>query len=202
MTTTPPNPEQSTTSAGLIKIEVGGVGEKSYKSIDNLTWDNVPGFAILTGLNGVGKTQLLELLAYRLTDTLHPRDGHAIEIVVTITGDKYASGDIAYLPASGAFAGDAAVGIAQMQNIKREIYDQLQPHNIRQNIQLRARRARLERFFGVSDLNHVNREDFIKGLPDDYTFLLEDEDVITGLAHHFVAYRLRYAERLKKSTAG
>ena len=30
----------------------------SYKSISNVVWDNIPGFAILTGRNGSGKTQI------------------------------------------------------------------------------------------------------------------------------------------------
>jgi recombinational DNA repair ATPase RecF len=33
------------------------------KSIQNLTWKNIPDFAVITGLNGSGKTQLLEAIA-------------------------------------------------------------------------------------------------------------------------------------------
>lgn len=41
-----------------LTIEIGGAGSKAFKSIDELIWANIPPFAILTGLNGSGKTQL------------------------------------------------------------------------------------------------------------------------------------------------
>jgi len=68
-------------------IQVGGPNSRPYKSIDHVIWNNVPPFAVLTGLNGSGKTQLLELLAYRLTNTTHPQLGDLRDIPVTITGD-------------------------------------------------------------------------------------------------------------------
>ena len=37
-----------------------------YKSLSNLYWDDIPSLAIVTGLNGVGKTQFLSLLAAEL----------------------------------------------------------------------------------------------------------------------------------------
>lgn len=36
--------------------------EGEYKSIKNFKWNNIPSLAILTGLNGSGKSQLLELI--------------------------------------------------------------------------------------------------------------------------------------------
>ena len=38
--------------------------EGQYGSISDLKWLEVPPFAVLTGVNGAGKTQLLEVLAH------------------------------------------------------------------------------------------------------------------------------------------
>ena len=39
--------------------------EGQYKSISSLDWHGIPPFAVITGANGAGKTQLLELIAHR-----------------------------------------------------------------------------------------------------------------------------------------
>ncbi|EMO62625.1 hypothetical protein LEP1GSC133_1794 [Leptospira borgpetersenii serovar Pomona str. 200901868] len=43
----------------IIAIETN---PKGYKSLKNFKWENIPDFAVITGLNGSGKTQLLEAL--------------------------------------------------------------------------------------------------------------------------------------------
>jgi hypothetical protein len=40
-----------------LTIEIKLDGSQGYKSIRELVWDGVPPFAILTGVNGSGKTQ-------------------------------------------------------------------------------------------------------------------------------------------------
>jgi hypothetical protein len=46
--------------------------EGQHGSISNLEWPDVPPFAVITGVNGAGKSQLLEVLAYSY-DALQPR---------------------------------------------------------------------------------------------------------------------------------
>jgi len=48
------------------------VVEGQYGSISELEWRGIPPLAILTGINGSGKTQLLEILAYTF-GALRPR---------------------------------------------------------------------------------------------------------------------------------
>ncbi len=38
-----------------------------YKSITNFEWSNIPPFAVITGPNGVGKSQLLKLINTKLS---------------------------------------------------------------------------------------------------------------------------------------
>lgn len=63
-----------------MKIEV----IKVYNSVDPFVWDNVPPLSIITGLNGAGKSQLLELI----------RTKH--EIVQRDDGINYKTEDIAF----------------------------------------------------------------------------------------------------------
>lgn len=50
--------------------------KKAYKSITSLKWENIPMFTILTGVNGSGKSQLLQLLSEHLNQT----GGNILEI--------------------------------------------------------------------------------------------------------------------------
>src|SRR6266850_143648 len=95
-----PPPAPVTTSAlAPLRIEIGGSSSSvSFKSIDSLVWDDIPSLAVLTGLNGSGKTQLLELLAYKLTGTPHPTHGDLSQVQLAVTGDKFDAGSVAYLP--------------------------------------------------------------------------------------------------------
>jgi hypothetical protein len=69
-----PTPCSANTTASPIQplsIDVVFPVGKSYKSLSSLSWKDVPPLAILTGKNDAGKTQLLELLGFRLTGTRH-----------------------------------------------------------------------------------------------------------------------------------
>jgi AAA15 family ATPase/GTPase len=49
-----------------------------YKSVSSFTWKDIPELAILTGLNGVGKSQLLELISRNLST--NPTDGDMVNL--------------------------------------------------------------------------------------------------------------------------
>ncbi len=185
---------------GYLKIEIGGPGSAKYKSIDNLVWDDIPPFVVLTGLNGSGKTQLLELLAYRLTNAVHPQNGDLSAVNVKVSGDTFGPDSLAYLPYQWTISGSQALGIADMREVKRNLFEQLQDHQIRGNFSLLSRRARLESILGVK-LNSLNQETFAQRIPDDFAFMLEEANVTEGLTHVFIAYRIRVAEELERGVS-
>src|SRR5271166_1019466 len=111
-----------------LNIDIGGVGSKPYKSIDCLAWHNIPPLAVLTGVNGSGKTQLLELLAYAITKAEHPRRINTNQTKVTISGDSFGPDDVAYIPFSGAFEGVGPMGIARLQQTKHQLWQELVQH--------------------------------------------------------------------------
>ncbi len=183
-----------------LRIEIGGAGSMTYKSIDHVVWDEVPAFTVLTGLNGSGKTQLLEILAYRLTNTWHPQLQDLSKVKVSITGDTFTPDSVAFVPSRWDIVNSPVLGLAQMQEAKQQLFQNLREPNTRHDMARRTMRARLERLLGVQNLEALGSEEFIKRLPDDYAFMLDEADITSGLAHVFLAYRLRAAEVLEAGT--
>ncbi|WP_080727922.1 AAA family ATPase [Ralstonia solanacearum] len=178
-----------------LSIAIACTSGLKYKSIENLTWENVPPFAVVTGLNGSGKTQLLEVLAYKLTGTTpHGIDLNGLKL--SIAGDSFGPESVAYLPSRWEFTPAAHVGIPQMQQARDQLWSEVyQHHHNPSDFRGATKRARIRKLVGEGA---NDQESFKKRLPDDYAFMLEDGDVVAGLAHVLVAYRLRVAEGLEQ----
>jgi predicted ATPase len=178
-----------------LTIDIRSPSGRKYKSIENLTWEQVPPFAVITGLNGSGKTQLLEILAYKLSGTM-PYGTNLGYLEVKVTGDTIGPESVAYLPSRWEITPSAQIGIPQMQATKDQLWSEVFQHGL-SNHDFRSvtKRARIRKLVGnsVSD-----QESFKRLLPDDYAYMLEDGDVVAGLAHVLVAYRLRVAEGLER----
>ncbi len=182
-----------------LRIEVQPLPSGHYKSIQTLVWDGVPPFAILTGVNGSGKTQFLELLAYKLTGTAHPQNIDLSQVNVTASPESFGPESVLYLPSAWDMQSTPAIGIAQLTQLKQQLFQQLQPHAVQNNLGARAKRARISQILG-KDLSRFTQEQFIKALPNDYTFMLEDEDIVGGLAHVIMAHKVRMADESLRGT--
>lgn len=178
-----------------IRLEIESQPGKGYKSIDNLTWDNIPPLSIITGLNGSGKSQLLELLAFKLTGTSHPQTGLLDGVNVTVIGDTFTADSVAYLPSRWEVTGAVHVGIPNMQQAKDQLWNEYRQHHNQHDIRSVTRRARLQSLMGRAG---VDQASFTERLSDDFSFMLEDTDVVAGLAHVLVAHRLRVTEELER----
>jgi hypothetical protein len=181
-----------------LRIEIGGPGSESFKSIDYLVWDDIPPFAVLTGLNGSGKTQLLELLAHRLTNTPH-RQGDISAVRVVTSGEPFGPEAVAYLPSNWDIGGIPAISLAQMPTAKNDMYSRLRRIAGSSEMAVIAQRARLEKLLGVQ-IDELTAEQFAERVPSDFSFMLDDSDVTSGLVHHFMSYRLRYLAELERRT--
>jgi energy-coupling factor transporter ATP-binding protein EcfA2 len=184
-----------------IRIEIGGSGSVPYKSIDQIIWEDIPPFVVLTGLNGSGKTQLIDLLAYKLAGIRHPELGDLESVRVQVTGDTFGPDSVAYIPSRWSISGAPSVALAELQQVKQNLWNEIRQHPSNLDFVRRSRRARLERHFHVQNIEQVSYETFMRELPDDFSFMLDDADVIAGLAHVFVAHRLRIAEAREAGTA-
>jgi ABC-type Mn2+/Zn2+ transport system ATPase subunit len=182
-----------------LRIEVGSPNTPGYKSIDYVVWDDIPPLAVLTGLNGSGKTQLLELLALKLTGAQYPPG--IDEIPLTVSGDTFGPDAIGYLPSHWEVGSVPPMDVATMLQAKSQLYESVKRQNILSDISRRATRARLERVLDIPDLDRVGVQQFSEKLPDDFSFMLSDMDVMSGLTHVFVAYRLRAAQELERGVS-
>ena len=99
-----------------LSIKIAPRSGGRYKSISELAWTDIPGLAVLTGRNGSGKTQLLELLAYHLSGALPPSTpaGQILPVEVVLDGTQYEPEEIAFVPNSGRFSGGSSVSLANM----------------------------------------------------------------------------------------
>ncbi|WP_163006104.1 ATP-binding protein [Methylobacterium brachiatum] len=100
-------------------IQINAIDDKGYKSIKNITWNNIPGFAILTGKNGSGKTQLLEVLSYFFSKSFLP--GVGMPVRVQTSGGSYSAGDVAYIPSVGRFSDGPAISLTSMAQQRQNL---------------------------------------------------------------------------------
>lgn len=179
-----------------LTLTISGDETARYKSIGPLTWEDIPPFVILTGLNGSGKTQLLELLAYRLTNTPLP-SSEKLDCVVS--GGVFRADDVAYLPSMGAFSGGSSSSIGQLQTVKQQYCQILQNrHHNNNDLRAKAKYEKLNRLMSEKNISNGDQEQVTKILPDDFSFMLDDVDVVSGLSHVFIAYQSEFADQLMK----
>jgi hypothetical protein len=186
---------------GKLDITLTPLNSPKYKSLGVIIWKGVPPFAIVTGLNGSGKSQLLEAIALPLMKANNPQTGQPLNVDVKVSGDTFDPHDIVYIPAAGLFAHSTAIGIANLQETKQNLFEQLRTHNIQNNRPLQVRRQKLQKMLNVENLDSLGAQQFSKLLPDDYAFMLDEADVVTGLAFVFIAHRLKIVRLLEGGSA-
>lgn len=189
-------------------IDIAPKNGGRYKTISTLSWADIPGFAILTGRNGSGKTQLLEVLAYHFSGA-RPQGmqrGSPLPVEVRISGHVYQPEEIAYVPSTGRFSGGAGSSLSKLQQVRQQTLQQAQQHVQNPNVHandifgmIRANRI-LKRLGGLQP-NQITPEMLEKVLSDS-EFAADDIDITAGLAHVFVAHRLKLAEALERGTPG
>jgi hypothetical protein len=151
---------------------------------------------VLTGLNGSGKTQYLEALAYRLTNTTSRENPHLNGIPLILSGDNIGPHEIAYLPSAENSFRIQATNISSLHQAKHEFLNRLAPQNIAHDIEGQILRATIERKFGINVISHPPTPEMIEKLPDDFMYMMEYNEVSAGLSHVFVGYQIRVAEML------
>lgn len=188
----------TTNSPALISINLIGQGSSQYKSIGNVSWNDIPRFAVLTGPNGTGKTQFLQALAYKLSYPRknNPRIPEVNSLELQITGDVIAEHQIAYLPNSENEFRVEGSSIGSIHNAKQSFLSQLAPQNTTGQIEKEILRARIERQFSIKINSQTIPPEMAEKLPDDFTYMLDYNDVSTKLSHVFMGYQVRRAEKL------
>lgn len=177
-----------------------------YKSISNLEWRNIPEFAVITGRNGSGKTQLLEILSYHLTGTRPQQATFGIDIFgidVKVEGAQYEADQVGHVPSTGRFGGGGGASIAQMQSMRQSMFQQFRNiHSYQHDPTQMAKARRVEKLLAGRNWEYETNHGQ-KSLDDDEFFaLLADVDVTASLATIFVAHRVKMLEARERDTPG
>lgn len=175
-----------------------------YKSIATLSWVDIPSFAILTGKNGSGKTQILEILAYHFCGALPQELGQSpLPVEVRVAGVVYEPGEIAYVPSGGRFSGGPPVSLQTMVQFRQQALQQArnvygQRHDIPSVVKAHRIRSRLG---GKAPPQHGDQKRF-EELLNDADFVADDIDITEGLAHVFMAHRFKLIQAHERQTPG
>lgn len=183
-----------------IKILAKGPG---YKSIRSLEWIDVPGFAIVTGRNGSGKTQLLELIAYHLTGTRPPPNQAPMGVVISIEGVAIGADEVAFVPSTGRFSEGSAASLAHLQSLRQSLYQQTRniQNYAHDPIQM-TKAKRIEKLIGGRNWEAETKNGQTSLDEDEFSALLVDVDVVAILSTIFVAHRVKMVEALERDTPG
>jgi predicted ATPase len=173
---------------------------KGYKSINSVVWNEIPDFSIITGKNGSGKTQLLEILSYHFTGT---SPAHGLGVQVKIEGARIEADEVGFVPSAGRFSGGGGASLAEMQNLRRGLYQQ--SGNIlayRHDPAQMTKARRVEKLLAGRNWEVATRNGQISLDEDEFLALLVDVDVAASLAILFVAHRVKLLEALERNTPG
>jgi ABC-type Mn2+/Zn2+ transport system ATPase subunit len=132
-----------------LTINLGDEHSKPFKSIDRVTWSDIPEFAVLTGPNGSGKTQLLQAIAYKLTNVSHPQYKAELDNMPMTTTIGIEPHEVAYLPSSESSFRLQGASISNIVNAKRQFLGQLTPQQTQYDIDKQILREMVARRFGI-----------------------------------------------------
>lgn len=176
-----------------VAIQIGSADGPSFKSIKNLSWEDIPPFAVVTGRNGAGKSQLLEFLALRLTNAARYQSPDAQKVHFSLTGINLQPDEVVFVPSHWSLGGVQSVSLAQLREAKDRVEQYLRQES--GSIDHQRRRAKFLKLFGAAaNLQPHERQDLLK---DDFSFLIDEGDVGSALSHIFVAYRLKILRALE-----
>jgi energy-coupling factor transporter ATP-binding protein EcfA2 len=187
-----------------LTIDIAPHAGGGYKSITTLSWVDIPALAILTGKNGSGKTQLLELLAYHFSGARPPGlpSPPAMPVEIRVSGSTYKPEEIAFVPSGGRFSGGTAASLANVKQFYAQALQRAKQmggshHDIQAIISARRISSRL----GGRNLHGITPEEF-EELSSDADFMADDIDITASLSRVFVAHRFKIVEALERETPG
>ncbi len=162
-----------------------------YKSVTTFTWTDVPNLAIITGPNGTGKSQLLELIHNTLINKYGTTER------VTITDFQIKPNEVTFLKGEWQLQNTAYVDLSTIQQFRNNQFQQFQQNNPIKNLDERTIRRyhtyqNIISRIGKSNTSEVSREEFAEHFPEVY-FELESQ-ISQNIGELFYSYRLSEIE--------
>lgn len=95
-----------------------------YRSIENLTWKDIPQLVVITGKNGTGKSQLLDLFRAAINRSWETNNNNTP--IPEITGENYRKEDLVYLKGEWPLSNIGAIGLNTIQEEREHLHEQFQ----------------------------------------------------------------------------
>lgn len=162
-----------------------------YKSITSFSWTNIPDFVVITGPNGTGKSQLLDLIYNTITN----RQGTTQK--ATITGRVIKPDEVTFLKGEWQLQNTGHVSLFTIQQQMDGYYNNFRQGNYRQN-----QDGQIKMFYAFQEIlkktgkqqNTITKEEFFEHFPE---VLLEQESQLSQkIGEVFYNYRLSEIELL------
>ena len=169
-----------------------------YRSITPFTWFNIPDFVVITGPNGTGKSQLLELIYNSVLNK------PGIYERVQIIGKSFKPDEITYLKGEWKLLNTNHVNLSTIQNYLNQQFQQFQQlnfgYNSEEQIRLKFLHEKILKKTGKSISGNVTREEFIENFPE--VFLHSENELSQKMSEVFYNYLLSKIElKAKGKTA-
>lgn len=170
---------------------------EKYKSINKFEWTDIPRLAVITGPNGTGKSQLLNLIY----NTIINKKGTKERVV--ITNENISNHEVSYSSGEWVLTNTGNVNLATLLKQYENLYKQFIENktNTDNENQLRLHQVfkNIEQIAGKNRAN-ITQEEFQELLPD---FIIEKEDVLgQKIGQLFYDYRLSEIDLLAKGYSG
>lgn len=167
--------------------------EGKYKSITSFNWTEIPKFVVITGPNGTGKSQLLDLIYNTVTN----KQGTSERI--SISGSVIKPNEITFLKGEWELQNTGHVSLFTIQQQLDNYYNNLKQGNHRYS---QANQIKLN--YAIQEIlqktgkqhNTISKEEFYEHFPE---ILIEQESQLSQkIGEVFYNYRLSEIELLSK----
>ena len=165
-----------------------------YKSITRFNWTEIPDFVVITGPNGTGKSQLLDLIHNTIINKENTTER------VAISGKSIKPDEVIFLKGEWQLQNTSNVNLSTIQQKMDGYYN-----NFKGSQYARNQQGHLKMFYACQEIvritgkqpPNVSREEFDKYFPE---ILIEQENQISQkIGEVFYNYRLSEIELLAKN---
>lgn len=170
----------------------------TYKSIKSLKWEDIPNFVVVTGKNGSGKTQLLELINNQLgTDQNHknnivrnPADPF-FEVDLNVSNFNSTYKEVIYLPATWSLSNLGAINSTSFTNTITKLHQHIIGTN--RDVAYTELSEIVKEIIGKPP-NSISLLDVQNNLPLDHFDYINRIQLHEGLNEILLGYHLKSAE--------
>lgn len=170
-----------------------------HKSIESLEWENIPSLVILTGINGSGKSQLLEAIAKGSIVSTEQVSQSRLDIMVQFHDVALSHRDIRLITDPGAFSRPAPTSITALRHKIVELVDD-DVSGDTESIRFRELLYALTDYHPNSGNARVSERVFDR-LMENRGLLFRAPSLVEGVSDLFMSYRIAAYEAFERGTA-